>query len=60
MKYTIKLIRGGLFTRTYKQLNIIRYYECGGGLLFTKKSKLNSDRERGGRYLVSTLRDVDD
>jgi len=51
---------GGLFTRTYKQLNIIRYYECGGGLLFTKKSKLNSDRERGGRYLVSTLRDVDD
>ena len=40
MKYTIKLIGGGLFTRTYKQLN--------------------SNRKRGGRYLVLPSRDDND
>lgn len=40
MKYTIVRIGGGLFTRTYKQLN--------------------SNRKRGGRYLVCHLGDDND
>lgn len=36
-KNTIVRSGGGLFTRTYKQLNIIRYYECGGGYFLLKK-----------------------